>query len=319
MGVEAYLEYYAPMSPRLPAAARRQTISVLYDAQYVDDDAMNANPFYMEFLADMKLRYFLGGVIVSSQQDLVAAGVQISSKQGHPQPAQIRLMALLLPHIQQATDVMRRIGKLANVQAAFERTLDWIADGVLMLAADGGVHYANVAAQQIFRARDGIALRRGALEFTSGTATAKFGAAMAALRGLRESDVAETNHSDFMVPRRSGEPSYSVSVRPLLARVGETDATVALVFVHDPLIRNMTAVDLLQQAFGLTPAEAKVANALRLGYSPDDFARQSELSSNTVYTHIRRLKEKTGSTRMAELIRKLNDVQVAVVAKREKS
>ncbi|MGZ5805092.1 MAG: helix-turn-helix transcriptional regulator [Xanthobacteraceae bacterium] len=60
-----------------------------------------------------------------------------------------------------------------------------------------------------------------------------------------------------------------------------------------------------------------MANALRLGFSPDDYARQCQISPNTVYTHIRRLKEKTGSARMAELIRKLNDVQVAVVAKRE--
>jgi DNA-binding CsgD family transcriptional regulator len=64
--------------------------------------------------------------------------------------------------------------------------------------------------------------------------------------------------------------------------------------------------------FRLTVAEAKVATALCAGLSPDDYARENELSSNTVYTHIRHLKEKTGSGRMAELIRKLNDVQGAV-------
>jgi DNA-binding NarL/FixJ family response regulator len=38
--------------------------------------------------------------------------------------------------------------------------------------------------------------------------------------------------------------------------------------------------------------------------------RASKVSVNTVYTHLRRIKEKTGCTRMPELIRKLNDLHV---------
>lgn len=312
--VSAYLDYYATMSPRLPFAARQVAGTVQYDAQYVDESAMNANPFYMEFLADLDMRYFLGGVIATSPREVVATGVQFSPKQGHPTPAKIKLMALLVPHIQQATDVMRRLGKLADAQATFERTLDWLADGVLMLGADGSVRYANVAAQQILRAKDGIAVRRGAIEFHSGDATAKFRATMKAIGRLRDADPAETMASDFMVERQSGARAYSVSVRPLLGD-GERHA-VALMFIHDPQIRSRTVVDLLQQAFGLTPAEAEVANALRRGQSPDAYARQCKVSPNTVYTHIRRLKEKTGCARMAELIRALNDVQLAAVANR---
>jgi DNA-binding CsgD family transcriptional regulator/PAS domain-containing protein len=312
--VGAYLDYYATMSPRLPFAARQAAGTVQYDAQYVDEPAMNANPFYMEFLADLDMRYFLGGVIATSPREVVATGVQFSPRQGHPTPAKIKLMALLVPHIQQATDVMRRLGKLTHAQAAFERTLDWLADGVLMLGADGSVHYANVAAQEILRAKDGIAVRRGAIEFRSGDATAKFRATMKAIDHLRDADAAaETMVSDFIVERQSGARSYSISIRPLLGD-GERHAA-ALMFIHDPQVRSTTAVNLLRQAFGLTKAEAEVADALRMGRSPDSYARQCQISPNTVYTHIRRLKEKTGSARMAELIRTLNDVQIAVVAK----
>ena len=41
-----------------------------------------------------------------------------------------------------------------------------------------------------------------------------------------------------------------------------------------------------------------------------DCARTRAVSLNTVYTHLRRIKEETGSKRMAELIHKLNDLQV---------
>ncbi len=41
-----------------------------------------------------------------------------------------------------------------------------------------------------------------------------------------------------------------------------------------------------------------------------DYARTGGLSLNTVYTHLRRLREKTGCSRMPELIRRLNDLQM---------
>jgi PAS domain-containing protein len=216
--VGAYLENYAPMCPRIPFAARTPAGSVVYDSQCIDDATMNANPFYMEFLAKYDMRHHLGGIVVNSAKELILTGVQMSPKQGHPTPAKIKLMALLLPHIQQATDVMRRLGTLADAQRAFERTLDWLADGVLVLGADGTTLYANVAAQAIVRANDGIAIRRGAVEFLSGDAKLNFGTALKAIGDLRDAKVTTSMSGDFVVERRSGAPPYSVSVRPLLGK-----------------------------------------------------------------------------------------------------
>ena len=117
--VGAYMEYYAPMSPRYPHLVLQPAGSVQYDALYYDDAVMDAHPFYMEFLAEFDMRYFLGGAPPppsrpKSPHDLVAFAVQISPKQGHPSAAKIKTMALLLPHIRQATDVMLRLGNLAN-------------------------------------------------------------------------------------------------------------------------------------------------------------------------------------------------------------
>ncbi len=278
---------------------------------------MDASPFFMEFLAQYDMRYFIGGIVANSAQELVLTGVQISPKAGHPSPAKIKLMGLLLPHFQQAAEVMRRLGKLANAQHSLERALDWLADGVIMLGADGAVRYANAAAQEIARSREGIAIRRGMIEFLSGDATAKFGTALNAIARLRAADVTATRSSDFTVERASGGAPYSVSLRPLLAKMDGAETAVVLMFIHDPFVRDAKALELLHEAFGLTPAEAEVADALRSGFSPDDYARKRKISPNTVYTHLRRIKEKCNCSRMAELIRKLNDVRIAAVAKCE--
>ena len=41
--------------------------------------------------------------------------------------------------------------------------------------------------------------------------------------------------------------------------------------------------------------------------TPGDYALTRSVSLNTVYTHLRRIKDKTRCRRMPELIRKLND------------
>jgi DNA-binding CsgD family transcriptional regulator len=314
--VSAYIEHYAPMCPRLPFAARHAAGTMCYDALCTSEAEMDTNPFYAELLAPLDMRYFVGAVISTSPQELVISGVQMSPKQGHASPATIKTMALLVPHIQQATDVMRRLGNLANLQRSFEDVLNWLADGVLKLSADGSVRYANLAAQKIFRRNDGIAMRRGAVEFLSAQAGAKFAGAMQAVAKLRDADVTAMKDADFVAETRSGAPPFSISIRPASAAKDVSDDILALMFIHDPLTRDAATVELLRQAFGLTPAEADVANGLRCGLSADDYARSRKISPNTVYTHIRRIKAKTGCTRMAELIRKLDDIQVTVVHKR---
>ena len=314
--VGAYIEYYAPTSPRYPHLTLQPAGAVQYDSLYYDEDVMDTHPFYTEYLAEFDMRYFLGGSVAKSAHDLVAFAVQISPKQGHPSAAKIKTMALLLPHIQQATDVMRRVGELSNAPATLENTLDWLADGVLMVAVDGSIHYANEAAQTIFRANDGITARDGALDVASDDARAKLSDAIKAIALLRESKITGTPQSDFAARRRSGLPSYKVSVRPLTAKSDERAVASALIFIHDPEVRRKTSADKLRSIFSLTRAEADVAIALCLGLSPNEYAIHRNVSRNTVYTHIRNLKVKTDSRRMAELIRKLNDVNL-IIARRE--
>ena len=76
----------------------------------------------------------------------------------------------------------------------------------------------------------------------------------------------------------------------------------------------MAATITLRDLFGLTEAEAGLAQALQSGVALSDYAGGRALSLNTVYTHLRRLREKTGSSRMAELIHKLNGLRLPLRA-----
>jgi DNA-binding CsgD family transcriptional regulator len=59
----------------------------------------------------------------------------------------------------------------------------------------------------------------------------------------------------------------------------------------------------MAEAYGLMEAEARVAETAAGGAAIGAIARQHGLSPNTIKTHLRRIYEKTGTSRQAELAR----------------
>ena len=181
-----------------------------------------------------------------------------------------------------------------------------------LLAADGTVLYANEALKEIAARKDGIAIARRAIRLSSPAAAEHLATALGAVSRLRAGDPTAAIH-DFSVTRRSPVPPYFLSVRPVTHADGirlTRRMAVALLFVHDPLQRRRRAAESFREALGLTEAEANLAQALQEGMAVTDYARARGLSLNTAYTHLRRIKEKTGCKHMAELIRWLNDLHL---------
>jgi DNA-binding CsgD family transcriptional regulator len=63
------------------------------------------------------------------------------------------------------------------------------------------------------------------------------------------------------------------------------------------------AAELLQIYYGLRPAEATLASVLTNGKGLKDAADELHISLNTAKTHLRRIFDKTGTKRQAELVR----------------
>ncbi len=222
-------------------------------------------------------------------------------------------MQRLVPHFRQALDVTARLKRAAGAGRSLEGALDWLVDGVALLARDGAVLYANQALQDIARGDDGIAIKKGTFAVGSPEARVLFGQALAAVVGLRDGNAGKTAPQDSRWPASCAAPPYLVSVRPLARAAGDAQQrgrAVAMVFVRDTLRQDTAGVRLLAEIFGLTPAEAGLARAIQAGVPLDQYAARRAVTLNTVYTHLRRIKEKTGCKRMSELIRKLNDLQV---------
>ena len=303
----AYLADFARLSPRVSAALKQRPGELAWDYQILDDAGMDGDPFYAKFLAPMDMRYSTAVLLDVEENEFAALAVQRSPKQGHVGPAELKLMRQLGTHATLALDVTRRLQRRSLAEEQMEATLDWLADGAMLVETDGRIVHANIVAHELLRRSDGIALRRGQLEFANATAAKAYHQALASLAD-REGGLLRPAIADFAAALDGDRPPYTVSVRP----AGRGSGALALVFIHDPLTMVDQSARLLQQAFGLTAAEAHVADALRRGVTAEAYAGREGVSRNTVYTHIRRIKDKTGRGRMVELIELLNSVRSAV-------
>ncbi len=317
----AYLEQYMVGNPRWLFMPRQKTNDIGCDYQFIDESGMNKAPFYSELLARLDLRYFMSGVLMATVDDYACISVQRSARQGHVQQDEIRLMERLLPHVKQAFDVAQRLNGVKGVNDAnksFEQAFDWIADGVAFVSAKGAIVYSNEALRAMVRRNDIVRMRKNAMEFFAADARARFDAALGAVRRLQAGEQPVPAAMDFPVRRAPDVPPYIVSVRPLVRTLHNSQAAMrneAIVFIRDPLKRGHAASHILREVFGLTEAEASVAMALTAGVALPQYARTHSVSLNTVYTHLRRIREKTGCHSVPELIRRFDDFRIPLESK----
>jgi PAS domain S-box-containing protein len=207
---------------------------------------------------------------------------------------------------------MRPLQNISSRENLYESALDLLADGIALLRRDGAIVYVNAALRRLASAGNEIRIERNTIEFVSPDLRSRFAQAICAVARGRDPDLAWPA-ADFAVPREDGAPPYTVSVRPLTRGRGpDHPDAAAMLLVHDPLQQSAAAARMLRELYGLTNAEAQLVQALSSGMTAVAYAESRSVSITTVYTHLRRTREKTGWKSVAELTRRFHELNVAL-------
>lgn len=213
--------------------------------------------------------------------------------------AELALGRFLLPHLQRAAAVSRRLQGMSG-----PALLEGTDHPAFLLNWRGKILRMNAAGDDLLSRADGLMVRHGVLAATMPDAAERLAAA-----------IAGAGRIGHALPRAS-----SLAL-PLMSRAGMTriDAlpvredsewclpgprSVLLLATNMP-VQTIPAAATLMARFGLTPAEADLALELLSGLPIGQIAASTGRSIHTVRTHLSRVMSKTGTRRQSDLIRLL--------------
>lgn len=170
--------------------------------------------------------------------------------------------------------------------------LDCLDSAVFLVDGAARVSWQNRSARRLVAAGDGLILRSGRLTAQWAGDNRRLAAALVS-----------TGVATIRIARPSGRSSYVVHAHRLHREQSDSRVHVALL-VNAPDHLEVSE-DKLMDAYHLTPAEARVAQAVVHDGGLPDAARKLRLSINTVKSTLQRVFAKTETRSQAQLVRLL--------------
>lgn len=269
--------------------------------------------FYHEFLAPKGLIDMVAVILEAGGHDLTSLNILRGDDAGLFAENEALLMRRLAPHICNVYRFECRFAEIHARRALLRDVIDRIPTAVLAVNVDLRIAIANRAAEALLAANDGLRSIRGVLEIYDCVARDNLRDAVGALASMQKGRGAAAGFS-FPIGRPSLSTPYSATAMPIRALMPGTTArgSCSLLFIDDPEHQQAPHETRIQQLWGLTPAEAKVATLLASGLTPREISERLEVSCNTVRSQVQKIYLKTSTSRQADLVRLLTRFGVAL-------
>lgn len=302
--LKLYETHYSKIRPWLSKAAHAPVGRISSVFAWIDEPAYRSSLVYNESLARADVHYQLGGVLQRDGNICTCISVTRPLRAGDFTASDFKLTEKLVPHLQRALQIHRRLvaGKLRN--EALLRGLEGLGLGIIVAASDARVLFANGIADAILRRGDGLCARRERLHASTPSVTNELQRYIheAACTGAK---LAQHSGGALRVPcLGSGELSLRVCPFPIdLGIVIGPTVPMALIFLADSSDRRPPRLSDLKTIYGLTAAESRLLGALLTGLSLDEYAQVCRISLATAKTQLRHVFHKTGQSRQSDLVR----------------
>jgi len=213
----------------------------------------------------------------------------------------IRLLELLVPHIQSAMDIRYALGTAELRSAASESIADASGTPAFLLTEHGQIFHLNAAARELLRKEDGLIERNNVLCAAMGTMRKRFAAFLQQASWCGGAFAGFPTAKPLAMERPSGRRALQLLASPVS---GPGIATV-LLLATDPEEPVILRDDALREHYRFTAAETEVANGLLTGYSLDEIAALRKVKIGTIRDQIKSMLSKTGTSRQMEMVKLL--------------
>lgn len=248
-------------------------------------------PYFAEFMEEEGLRWFMGIPLTPE----IALSIERRSVDEPFGRQEVEVARRLLPHLRRAAEVARRFGD-ARAEGQMD-AFDALGHAAILIDRAGGVVRANARAEALFGPV--FRLDGGAIRAADRAQDAALRALLASLTG----PVLPAAAPGPLALRRAGARPVVLHGMPLPRSDWEVMASArAILLVIDPDAGRLPGEAALRAAFGLTPTEARVAQALAAGRDAAAIAADGGWTEGTVRFRIKSILGKTGTRRQGELV-----------------
>ncbi len=283
----------------------RHVPDVVTDAGVFSDDQVRRDPFYQEFLRPHGFGTCMAQVLRPSPEQVVVVSVQRDERRGAFDADEMERFAVLGRHAARALTTTARLAEAGRATRLMSAAMHHAACGMVVLDPTGRVAHVNAAAEAVLG--DGLTVRGGYLCAHSPAEQRKLDALMKA--ALQPGDLPGSVRALATVPISRRARQHPLLLQAISVRTPpETTAWEAvvlgpgvLILIHDPAgPLGPGAVDQFV-LMGLTPGQARVADAVGSGLSASEAASHLGLAESTVRVVLKAVYDKLGLSRQSQL------------------
>jgi DNA-binding CsgD family transcriptional regulator len=261
------------------------------------------DPFQQDFFVRSGFSSFAGIILGNASGLSLSVSVIRRIRQGQYSRGEVAFINKLSGHLRAASAVALRLGidstrRLSDAYAM-------AGNPVALLGRDG--HVMHMTAQFERLLANGVDVRDGRLE--SWQAEADNALTAAVERAVKHDRVLRDPLGSVVLPRKEGLRPLVAQVIPVVGRAQDIFQLVSAIVVLTDLEEASAAgplEPLLQRAFGLTPAEARLAAAMSSGKTLPEISRAAGVSHETMRSRLKSVFEKTGTSRQTQLVHVLS-------------
>lgn len=268
----------------------------------VEGGPFAGSTFAADWLHAQGFHHVLIGVLAASKEAISAVVLARGRRRGRFSARAKTSLLALLPYLQDLA-AGEAVRLTRTVEGAAIRALQVVALGVAIIRADGGLLFANAAANAVINNGDILSLRNGPLALSPPGRPGRFRELLTRFGSMIRNGKQSTPLASS-VPRLLPHGPVSLLVWPLPeAAAAGPDEPVAIVFIGDPERAGKINSKRLHDLYGLSPKEARVAALLAEGHRLDEIAQILGVAHETVRKHIKNIFSKTGTRRQTDLTR----------------
>ena len=272
--------------------------------QLLDKDYQNTE-YYQDFARRWHINDLLGGYFIKGQDCNARIGVHRPVGAPTFSDEDKYLMSLLMPHLQRAFHISRHI---QTIKAQLERSnnaLDHIPFGIVLVDVNGRPTVINKPAEDMSKEACGININADGISTGSKKNTQTLHQLIQ--QAIQGQEGKNKQGGALSIERASSPLPLSIIVAPLNSAQPvsgfEGEQAAAIVFISDPAQQQTISPEILSILYGLTRAEARLAQELAMGKTLDEISGIYQVSKHTLRTQLKSIFSKTGLKRQSDLVR----------------